>query len=96
LEDFNATLLLQLLSLSAIRFVVFIVQYYLLFRLFDVPVFWWQAFWTISVSFLVLAIIPTIAIIELFQRRMIVKTLVGLYSTNELGNNVNDSRHLAH
>ena len=85
LENFNATLLLQLLSLSAIRFFVFIVQYYLLFRLFDVPVSWWQVFWTISVSFLVLAIIPTIAIIELFQRRMIIKMLVGLYSTNELG-----------
>jgi uncharacterized membrane protein YbhN (UPF0104 family) len=85
LEDFNATLLLQLLSLSALRFLVFIVQYYLLFRLFDVPVSWWQAFWTVSVSFLVLAIIPTIAIIELFQRRMIVKTLVGFYSANELG-----------
>ena len=83
--DFNATLLLQLLSLSAVRFGVFIVQYYLLFRLFDVHILWWQAFWTISVSFLVLAIIPTIAIIELFQRRMIVKTIVGLYSTNELG-----------
>jgi len=85
LEDFNATLLLQLLSLSAVRFIVFIVQYYLLFRLFDVPILWWQAFWTVSVSFLVLAIIPTIALIELFQRRMIVKTLVGLYSSNELG-----------
>ncbi len=85
LEDFNATMLMQLLSLSAIRFIVFIVQYYLLFRLFDVPVFWWQGFWAVSVSFLVLAIIPTIAIIELFQRKLIVNTLVGLYSTNELG-----------
>jgi hypothetical protein len=85
LEDFNATLLLRLLSLSAVRFFVFIVQYYLLFRLFDVSVSWWQVFWAISVSFLVLAIIPTIAIIELFQRSMIIKTLVGLYSTNELG-----------
>lgn len=85
LEDFNATLLLHLLSLSAVRFVVFIIQYYLLFHLFDVHVLWWQAFWTVSVSFLVLAIIPTIALIELFQRRMVVKTLVGLYSANELG-----------
>ncbi|MBK5272907.1 MAG: flippase-like domain-containing protein [Bacteroidia bacterium] len=85
LEEFDATLLIQLLSLSAVRFIVFTVQYYLLFRLFDVPVFWWQGFWTVSVSFLVLAIIPTIAIIELFQRRMIVNTIVGLYSANELG-----------
>jgi len=85
LEDFNATLLLQLLSLSAVRFIVFIVQYYLLFRLFDVQISWWQVLWTISVSFLILAIIPTIALIELFQRRMVVTTLVGLYSSNELG-----------
>jgi hypothetical protein len=34
---------------------------------------------------LILAIIPTIALIELFQRRMVVTTLVGLYSSNELG-----------
>jgi uncharacterized membrane protein YbhN (UPF0104 family) len=85
LENFNATLLLQLLSLSAVRFIVFIIQYYLLFRLFDVQVSWWQVFWAISVSFLILAIIPTIALIELFQRRIVVKTLVGLYSSNELG-----------
>lgn len=85
LEGFNATILLQLLSLSMIRFIVFIVQYYLLFRLFDVPVLWWQEFWAVSVSFLVLAIIPTIAIIELFQRRMIINTIVGIYSANELG-----------
>jgi len=75
----------EVLSLSAVRFIVFVLQYYLLFRLFDVPVFWWQGFWAVSVSFLVLAIIPTIAIIELFQRRLIVNTIVGLYSTNELG-----------
>jgi len=85
LEDFNATVLLQLLSLSAARFIVFIVQYYLLFRLFDVSVSWWQVFWTMSVSFLILAIIPTIALIELFQRKMVVTTLVGVYSANELG-----------
>ncbi|RYG39561.1 MAG: hypothetical protein EOO01_29170, partial [Chitinophagaceae bacterium] len=42
LEDFNATLLLQLLSLSTIRFIVFIIQYFLLFRLFDVDVSLWQ------------------------------------------------------
>lgn len=40
LEDFNATLLLRLLSLSALRFLVFLLQYYLLFRLFDVDVSW--------------------------------------------------------
>lgn len=85
LEDFNATLLLKLLSLSLLRFVVFIVQYYLLFGLFDVNVSGWQAFWTVSVSFLVMAIIPTIAIAELAQRGKVTIAIVGLYSSNELG-----------
>jgi uncharacterized membrane protein YbhN (UPF0104 family) len=85
LEDFNATLLLRLLSLSALRFVVFIVQYYLLFRLFDVDISWWESFWTVSVTFLIMAVIPTFAIAELAQRGYITKTIVGVYSTNTAG-----------
>lgn len=85
LEDFSASLLLRLLSLSVLRFVVFIIQYYLLFRLFSVDISAWQVFWTVSVSFLVMAVIPTIAIAELAQRGKVVTTIVGLYSTNGLG-----------
>ena len=85
LEDFNATILMKLLSLSLLRFIVFVLQYYLLFYLFDVNILWWQAFWTVSVSFLVMAFIPTIAVAELAQRGKIVIAVVGLYSANELG-----------
>lgn len=85
LEEFNATLLLKLLSLSAIRFVVFIVQYYLLFRLFGVAVSGPEAWWGVSVSFLVMAVIPTFAIAELAQRGFIVKTIMALFSTNKAG-----------
>ena len=85
LEDFSATLLLRLLSLSLLRFIVFIVQYYLLFHLFDVNISWWQVYWPVSVSFLVMAVIPTIAIAELAQRGKVVATIVGLYSSNGLG-----------
>lgn len=85
LEGFGATLLLKLLSLSLLRFIVFIVQYYLLFRLFSVELSWVQCFWTVSVSFLVMAVIPTIAIAELAQRGKVVTTITGLYSVNELG-----------
>ncbi len=85
LENFDATLLLRLLSLSAIRFVVFIAQYYLLFRLFAVEVEGSDVFWGISVAFLVMAVIPTFAIAELAQRGYIVKTIMALYSTNQAG-----------
>lgn len=86
LENLNATLLLQLLSLSALRFFVFIAQYYLLFRLFDVDVSWGQTLWAVSISFLVMAIIPTIAIFtDLSLRGKVSLQLLGLFSGNQLG-----------
>jgi uncharacterized membrane protein YbhN (UPF0104 family) len=85
IEDLNATILLKLLSLSLARFIIFIIQYYLLFILFDVNVSVWQAFWAVSVSFLVMAVIPTIAIAELAQRGKVTIAIVGLFSSNELG-----------
>lgn len=85
LEDFDATLLLRLLSLSAIRFIVFIMQYYLLFHLFDVDVSWWQAFWAVSVSFVVMAVLPSITLTELLQRGYVMTTILMLYSSNKLG-----------
>lgn len=87
LEDFDTSLLIKLLLLSALRFVVFIVQYYLLFRLFAVDVPWWQVFWAVSVSFLVMAVIPTIAIVELVQRGKVMTTIMALFTTNSLGVN---------
>jgi uncharacterized membrane protein YbhN (UPF0104 family) len=86
LEDFNATLLLQILSLSALRFLVFLIQYYLLFRLYGVDVSWWQGLWAVSVSFLVMAVIPTIALFtDLGFRGKVSLSLIGLFSGNTLG-----------
>ena len=85
LTGIHATLLLKLLSLSAIRYVVFIVQYFLLFRLFEVNIEWWQCFWAVSVIFLVLAIIPTFAIAELGIRGKVSLKLLELFSANSLG-----------
>lgn len=85
LMQMRATLLCQLLSLSAIRYFVFVAQYYLLFRLFEVNVEWWQCFGAVSVIFLVLAIIPTFAIAELGLRGQVSLKLLELFSTNSLG-----------
>ena len=86
LEDFNATLLLQILSLSLVRFFVFLTQYFLLFRLFNVDVSWWQGCWAVSVSFLVMAVLPTIALFtDLSLKGKISLQLLGLFSGNSLG-----------
>ncbi len=88
LGDFDATLLWRLLSLSAVRFAVFSCQYYLLFQLFTVDSTAWQLLWTVSVSFLVMAVIPSIAITELVQRGKVMTTVVGIFSANGLGINL--------
>jgi uncharacterized membrane protein YbhN (UPF0104 family) len=85
LKDVHATLLFRLLSLSAARYLVFAIQYFLLFRLFDVHVSWWQSLWTVNVIFLVLAIIPTFAIAELGLRGKVSLQLLHIFSKNDLG-----------
>lgn len=86
LEDFNATILIRLLSLSVIRFFIFIIQYHLLFQLFDVYIGFWQSWAGISVMFVILTIIPTIAIFtDLSVRSSVSLTILGLFSDNQLG-----------
>jgi uncharacterized membrane protein YbhN (UPF0104 family) len=85
LESFSFTILFKLLLLSFLRFFVFLVQYYLLFIIFNVDISFIQCCLTISISFLVMAAIPIPAIAELGQRGKVITTIVGLYSTNEIG-----------
>ncbi|HEV8287000.1 MAG TPA: lysylphosphatidylglycerol synthase domain-containing protein [Chitinophagaceae bacterium] len=85
LKEVRATLLLKLLSLSTVRYLVFILQYFLLFRLFEVNIGWWESFLGVSVIFLVLAIIPTFAIAELGIRGKVSLKLIELFSANSLG-----------
>ena len=86
LDNFNATMLLHILSLSLARYLVFIIQYYLLFDVFGVEMNGWQVFWSVSVVFLVLAIVPTIALVtELGVRWKTSVEVVQLFSLNIVG-----------
>lgn len=86
LDNFNATILLKILSLCLLRYAVFVLQYFLFFQLFKVEVNWWQTFWSISVVFLILAIVPSIALLtELGIRWKASIELLALYSTNITG-----------
>lgn len=86
LEHFNATLLLRFLSLSVTRFCIFIIQYYLLFQLFDVDLSFGDCWMGVSVMFLILVIIPTVAIFtDLSIRSTASLAILGLFSSNQLG-----------
>jgi hypothetical protein len=85
LEEFSVQELLKVLLISFLRYMVFVVQYLLLLQVFKVDIGWWNAFWLISVMFLVLAVIPTIALAELGVRGKISIFLFGVFSTNTIG-----------
>jgi hypothetical protein len=59
-QNFHFPVLALLLMISAIRYGVFILQYFLLFSLFGIPLFTAQVFTGVSVMFVLMAIIPTL------------------------------------
>lgn len=85
LKEIPAKILLRLLTLSLLRFMVFVIQYILLLQAVNVGVDWWQGLWVISILFLVLAIIPSFAIADLGIRGKFSTELLLLYSTNTVG-----------
>jgi hypothetical protein len=85
LEDFGWKELLKVLLISILRYSVFVVQYLLLLQVFNVGLNVITATWLITVMFLALAIIPTIALAELGVRGKISIFLFGMFSSNTLG-----------
>ncbi|MGI8637895.1 MAG: hypothetical protein ACR2KZ_21055, partial [Segetibacter sp.] len=85
LEEFTLPELFKVLLISFFRYMVFVVQYLLLLQVFKVDTGVWNSFWLIAVMFLVLAIIPTIALAELGVRGKISIFLFGVFSSNTIG-----------
>jgi hypothetical protein len=85
LRSFNVQLLGKLLLLSFLRYLVFIVQYYLIFLVFDVDLPFVIVWSVVSVLFLSMAIIPTIALVEVGLRGEISLQLMALFTSNSLG-----------
>lgn len=85
LQTFDLQLLLLLLLLSFLRYGVFIAQYFLLFTLFGVNASIIAIWSVISVVFLTLAVVPTIALVEIGLRGKISLQLMALFTANSLG-----------
>lgn len=85
LKNFNFSFLAKIFFLSSIRYGVFLLQYILLFHFFYVDVAAASIVPAMSVVFLALAIIPSIALIEVGLRGEVSLRLMGLFSANSLG-----------
>jgi hypothetical protein len=86
LEHFSIQQLTQILILSILRYAVFIIQYIIVFQLFNVNIPIVQAAFAVSVLFLLLAVVPAVPnIAELGVRGEASRQLFGLLSTNTAG-----------
>ena len=86
LENFSATILLRILFLSFGRYLVFIVQYGLVFSVFGVSLGGMEVFGAVSVVFLIMAVVPTLTFLtELGLRWGTSMQVLALYTTNTIG-----------
>lgn len=84
MENLHNKELTRILLLSVLRYVVFIVQYVLLLKIFGVDASWQVLLCLVSVLFMLMAMIPTIALAELGIRGKLSLELFGLVTTQQL------------
>ncbi|MFL5741437.1 MAG: lysylphosphatidylglycerol synthase domain-containing protein [Flavisolibacter sp.] len=82
---FDLSLLIQLVLLSLLRYAVFITQYILLFYFFEVNIDIPTILAVMAIVFLAMALIPSIALVEVWLRGEILIVLMGIFSSNTLG-----------
>lgn len=85
LKEFSWPILIQLLFISLVRYLVFLIQYFLVFELFGVDLSPVVIAEVMSVVFLFMAVVPSIALLEIGIRGEICLKLIGLFSANALG-----------
>jgi hypothetical protein len=85
IRSFGFHRLNSILAFSGLRYLIFILQYILAFRLFDVNVPLFQLVAVMTLVFAALAIIPSIVLLELGIRGQVSLKLIGLFTANSLG-----------
>jgi len=73
--------LISVILLASIRYFIFTAQFYLLLILFDVPVSYSMAMILVSMTFFVMAVVPTIALTEIGVRGAVATFFFGLVTT---------------
>lgn len=85
IQDIPKRLLLELSLISSARYLVFLLQYVLIFKVCNVVIEAPTIMALTSLLFLILAIIPTLTLAELGIRGKVSLLLFGMYSSNAMG-----------
>lgn len=84
-EKYTTGTLLKLSMLSALRYLVFSIQFILMLHWFDIVIPWQDSLKAISMMYLVMAIVPSIALSELTIRGSVALFFFSAYSGNGSG-----------
>jgi uncharacterized membrane protein YbhN (UPF0104 family) len=84
-QTFNKATLLKLIAISALRYIVFALQYYILLRVFYIDISFANAMPTIFLIFWCMAILPSITLAEAPIRSEMSIYFLGAFSANALG-----------
>ena len=85
LETLHNKELNRVIVLSLMRYMVYVLQYLLLYQFFGINIIWWQIICLTSVQLLIMTLVPSIALAELGIRGKVSITLFSLLTTNSLG-----------
>ncbi|PZP49151.1 MAG: hypothetical protein DI598_08515 [Pseudopedobacter saltans] len=85
LESYDTKLLAKVLLFAFLRYLVFILQYLLVFYMLDIKIPVLECSAATAAMFLIMAVVPTIPVAEVSVRGQISLQLFGLFSNNHLG-----------
>jgi hypothetical protein len=84
LEHLTAITNGKILFYSFLRFIVFALQYVLVWNALQAEIDGWQGFWCISLVFLIMSIIPSFAIAEIGIKGKVALSIAGIFTANSL------------
>lgn len=85
MSGFSKAMLIRILLYSMLRYLIFSAQYLILLGAMGVQAVWWQGLLIIFLIYLVLSLLPTVAIAELGIRGEVGLYFIGLLSANKMG-----------
>jgi len=83
--EINRFELLKILGLAALRYIVFLIQYVLVFMALQLPIHWLDAIAATAILFLILAVVPSISLAELGIRGKVSLLVFGWYCQQAVG-----------
>src|SRR5205085_5700574 len=85
LSNYSKKELTKVLLISIVRYFVFATQYVLILKMLEVDARWVDLYYAVAAVFLIITIIPSIALTELAIRGSVAVTVVSIVSNNRLG-----------